>query len=87
MFHKSPPPKQTQKPIVDAYSNEVFVRKETWNQRNLTVDERCARQDKALTELKEGQDAIAKKITATLVTTIGILISVLTAFVVNGLHL
>ena len=91
MFHTRKPHPLAEsacKPIVeahnmDAYSNEVFVRKDTWQQRNLTVDERCNRQNVAFKELKEGQESIERKISATLVFAIVTLAGVLTALVVG----
>ena len=67
----------------DAYSNEVFVRKDTWLQRNTLVDERCDRQNVAFKELKDGQEAIERKISATLVFAIVTLAGVVTALVMG----
>ena len=91
MFHTRKPHPLAEsacKPVVeahkmDAYSNEVFVRKDTWLQRNNQMDERCERQNVAFKELRDGQEAIERKISATLVFAIVTLAGVLTALVVG----
>jgi hypothetical protein len=67
----------------DAFTNEVFVRKETWLQRNNQMDERCERQNAAFIELRDGQEAIERKISATLVFVIVTLAGVITALVLG----
>ena len=85
--HKKPAEKSSiSNTFSDAFTNEVFVRKETWLQRNMQMDERCTRESEALQELKDGQDSINKKINATLVTVIATLASILVGLAVNGLH-
>ena len=72
---------QPKLPIASAEMNDVYVRKDVYNEQSKRVEDRCRQHEKLICEVTKVQKAIDRKISATLVFVICTLVGIIVFFV------